>query len=301
MPANVFSVDVEDYFQVSAFEGHVPRTKWDDYPSRVVASTQRLLHLLGRRDIQGTFFILGWVARKFPRLVQAIHAAGHEIGSHSYWHRLIYTQTPQEFRQDLRESKRVLEDIIQSPVEAFRAPSFSITRRSLWALEILAEEGFRTDSSVFPTRHDRYGIPGARPEIHALATASGSVTEFPPTIVQWWRMALPAGGGGYFRLYPYALTHALLRRVNGRHGRPFMFYVHPWEVDPGQPRLPVGSRLSRFRHYVNLKNTEQKLERLLSHFKFGRMCDVLAECTAGQPQPEFATTQYSGLDAVAAD
>lgn len=277
MLTNVFSVDVEDYFQVSSFERHVPRTRWDEYPSRVVASTQRLLELLSRHEVKGTFFVLGWVARKHPQLVRAIHDAGHEIGSHSYWHRLIYTQTPAEFRQDLAESKKVLEDVVQAPVEAFRAPSFSITRRSLWALEILVEEGFRVDSSVFPTRHDRYGIPGARADMHELATASGPITEFPPTIVQWLHFALPAGGGGYFRLYPYSLTRSLLRRVNASHRRPFMFYVHPWEVDPQQPRLTAGSRLGRFRHYVNLRHTEAKLERLLTHFKFGRMKDVIAE------------------------
>lgn len=280
MQTNVFSVDVEDYFQVSAFERHVPRARWDEYPSRVVASTQRLLALLQRHGVRGTFFVLGWVANKFPQLVREIHAAGHEIGSHSYWHRLIYTQTPDEFRRDLSESKRVLEDIIQAPIEAFRAPSFSITRRSLWALEILVEEGFRVDSSVFPTRHDRYGIPGAQVEIHELSTASGPIAEFPPTVVQWWRFALPAGGGGYFRLYPYALTRTLLNRVNALHRRPFMFYVHPWEVDPQQPRLPAGSRLSRLRHYVNLRHTEGKLDRLLRDFKFGCVRDVLASNSA---------------------
>jgi polysaccharide deacetylase family protein (PEP-CTERM system associated) len=280
---NAFTVDVEDYFQVSAFERDIPRTAWSDLPSRVVPSTQRLLDLLARHEVRGTFFVLGFVARKFPELVRQIHAAGHEIGSHSYWHRLIYTQTPEQFRADLRQSKAVLVDTIGSRVTAFRAPSFSITRRSLWALEVLVEEDFASDSSVFPTHHDRYGIPGAQPVIHTLHTPSGPLTEFPPSIARWGRWALPVGGGGYFRLYPYAMSRLLLARIARREQRPFMFYVHPWEVDPQQPRLEAGSRMSRLRHYVNLASTECKLERLLRDFAFGRMCDVLASASGLQP------------------
>ena len=277
MLQNAFTVDVEDYFQVSAFEGDIARSTWSDLPSRVVENTHRLLELLGRHQVRGTFFVLGFVARKFPGLVRQIHAAGHEVGSHSYWHRLIYTQTPEQFRTDLRQSKAVLEDAIGCPVTAFRAPSFSITRRSLWSLEVLVEEGFQTDSSVFPTHHDRYGIPGAQPTIHTLHTPSGPLVEFPPSIARYGRLALPVGGGGYFRLYPYSLSRMLLARIARREQRPFMFYVHPWEVDPGQPLLRAGSRLSRFRHYVNLASTERKLDRLVRDFKFGRMCDVLAD------------------------
>jgi len=283
---NAFTVDVEDYFHVTAFEGSVPRTNWASLPARVVASTRRLLELLERHDVRGTFFVLGWVARQFPALVREIHAAGHEIGSHGFWHRLIYTQTPVEFRSDLRQSKLVLEDVIGQPVTAFRAPSFSITRRSLWALDVLVEEGFISDSSVFPTRHDRYGIPGARPEIHTLKTSSGNLVEFPPSVARWGGCSLPAGGGGYFRLYPYRLTRNLLGHINRRERRPFMFYVHPWEVDPQQPRLWVGSRWSRFRHYVNLATTEAKLDRLLSEFSFGAMADVLQAQRTSVPLPE---------------
>lgn len=275
MTLNAFTVDVEDYFQVSGFDGPIDRASWDDFPSRVVASTRRMLNLLARHEVRGTFFVLGYVARRFPGLVRDIHAAGHEVGSHSFWHRLIYTQTPAEFRDDLRQSKSVLEDAIGVPVTAFRAPSFSITTRSLWALELLVEEGFTTDSSVFPTRHDRYGIPGAKPTIHTLQTPSGPLIEFPPTIARYGRMHLPVGGGGYFRLYPYSLSRFLLGQVVRHEQRPFMFYVHPWEVDPEQPRLSFGSRLSRFRHYVNLASTEQKLDRLLQDFSFGSMSDVL--------------------------
>ena len=274
---NAFTVDVEDYFQVSAFERFISRASWDELPSRVVSSTRRLLAILERHQVRGTFFVLGWVARKFPGLVREIQAGGHEIGSHSYWHRLIYTQTRSEFRTDLRQSKHVLEDITGQPITAFRAPSFSITRRSLWALEILVEEGFKADSSIFPTHHDRYGIPGARPEIHTLHTPAGTLLEFPPSIARWSRLALPAGGGGYFRLYPYRLTTSLLSHINRREQRPFMFYVHPWEVDPEQPRLSAGSGWSRFRHYVNLATTEHKLGRLLQDFPCGTMADVLGQ------------------------
>jgi polysaccharide deacetylase family protein (PEP-CTERM system associated) len=286
MPLNVFTVDVEDYFQVSAFEHDIARSAWDDLPSRVVPSTHRLLELLGRHQVRGTFFVLGYVARKFPGLVRQIHTAGHEVGSHSYWHRLIYTQTPEQFRADLRQSKAVLEDAIGAPVTAFRAPSFSITRRSLWSLEVLVEEGFRSDSSIFPTHHDRYGIPGAQATIHTLHTPSGPLAEFPPTIARYGRFAVPVGGGGYFRLYPYSLSRMLLARIACREQRPFMFYVHPWEVDPDQPRLRAGSRLSRFRHYVNLASTESKLERLVRDFPFGRMQDVLA-CAGASVSPAF--------------
>jgi polysaccharide deacetylase family protein (PEP-CTERM system associated) len=285
---NAFTVDVEDYFQVTAFETTISRATWDDLPSRVVESTQRLLGLLARHEVRGTFFVLGWVARKFPGLVREIHAAGHEIGSHSFWHRLIYTQSAAEFRADLRQSKELLEDITGTPVTAFRAPSFSITRRSLWALQVLVEEGFTTDSSVFPTRHDRYGIPGARPDIHTLNTPAGPLLEFPPSVARWSRMALPAGGGGYFRLYPYSLTRGLLGHINRRERRPFMFYVHPWEVDPEQPRLGVGSPWSRFRHYVNLASTERKLDRLLREFPCGAMADVLATRAIPAPLAETA-------------
>lgn len=279
---NAFTVDVEDYFQVTAFEKQIDRAGWDDLPSRVVANTQRLLALLADANVHGTFFVLGWVASKFPKLVREIHVAGHEVASHGYWHRLIYNQTPAEFRADLRQSKAVLEEQTQQPLAAFRAPSFSITRRSLWALEILIEEGFSVDSSVFPTRHDRYGIPGAQPQIHRLETPAGSITEFPPSVVRLGSLMLPVGGGGYFRLYPYALTHTLLGRIERTERRPFMFYVHPWEIDPQQPRSQAGSRLSRMRHYVNLATTERKLERLLHDFRFGRTCDVLDQVVASE-------------------
>jgi polysaccharide deacetylase family protein (PEP-CTERM system associated) len=274
---NALTVDVEDYFQVSSFERVIDRSQWQSCESRVVASTQRLLDLFAEHKARGTFFVLGWVAERFPDLVREIAAAGHELACHSHWHRLIYELTPAEFREDLRRSKQAIEDAAGVSVTAFRAPSFSITGRSLWALKILVEEGFTVDSSIFPTRHDRYGIPGAKAEIHLLETPAGPITELPMTICPLPGVTLPVGGGGYFRLYPWAITRRLLARVNHRVGRPFVFYVHPWEVDPEQPRIKGGSRMSHFRHYVNLRTTETKIDRLLREFRFGTVSEVIAQ------------------------
>ncbi len=274
---NVFTVDVEDYFQVSAFEGHIHRDSWGKYESRVEANTRRILRLLDKHDIQGTFFILGWVADKCPDLVREIHSRGHEIGSHSYWHRLIYEQSPEEFREDLRRSRDVLEEIVAEPIHAFRAPSFSITRESLWALEILMEEGFRYDSSIFPVHHDRYGIPDAETSLHRIETNGSWIWEFPASVLPIGNINLPTAGGGYFRLYPVSLTQRCLKQINSEHDRPFIFYTHPWEIDPDQPRLSVGTRKSRFRHYVNLASTYDKLDAVLQKFRFGPMKEVIAQ------------------------
>ncbi len=269
---NAFTVDVEDYFQVSAFEARVSRDDWDQYHSRVEASTHRILALLERHHVQATFFVLGWVADRCPELVREIHRSGHKIGSHSYWHRLIYTQSPEQFRQDLRRSKDVLEQVTGEPVTAFRAPSFSITKESLWALDILVEEGFRIDSSIFPTHHYRYGIPGAEPGVHKISTSAGDLWEFPPSVVRLARLDIPVSGGGYFRLYPLALTQRLLSMVNRKYRRPFVFYVHPWELDPEQPRLRVSSWFSRAKHHLNLAATANRLDTLLKGFRFGPIC-----------------------------
>ena len=274
---NAFTVDVEDYYQVSAFEKEIDRTKWSSMPQRVECSTRRILDILAENEVQGTFFILGWVADRYPQLVKDIQAAGHEIGSHSYWHRLVYSMSPKEFREDLRRSRLLLEDITGNPVTAFRAPSFSITQKSLWAFDVLGEEGFTVDSSVFPIHHDRYGIPDAEPKIHQRETLNGHIWEFPPSVLKVAGLNVPVSGGGYFRLYPGAFLRQALRSVNRKLNRPFMFYIHPWEVDHEQPRLNVGSRMTRFRHYVNLSKTENKLQRLLRSFKFGRMSDVISQ------------------------
>ena len=273
---NALTVDVEDYYQVSGFESGIQRDDWPSFPSRVVENTLRILDLLRNRDIKGTFFVVGWIADRHPELVREIDRAGHEIGSHSYWHRLVYDLTPEEFREDLRRSRDILEDIVGKPVTAFRAPSFSIVQRSLWALEILADEGFTVDSSVFPIHHDRCGIPDAPRQPYVCDTAAGPLWEFPASVARLGRVNLPVSGGGYFRLLPYSVSSRLLRRINMRQKQPFVFYVHPWELDPRQPRLKVSSRAMRFRHYVNLATTEAKFMRLLSQFSFGRLDEVLS-------------------------
>ena len=291
---NAFTVDVEDYFQVSAFERDIDRRSWHDYPLRVEQNTLRLLELLADHDVTGTFFVVGWIADRCPGLVSEIRNAGHEIGSHSYWHRLVYQQTPKQFRDDLVRSRTVLEDILGEPVRVFRAPSFSITQQSTWALEILVEEGFQIDSSIFPVYHDRYGVPQANPSIHQLETAAGSLWECPLSVIRVAGFNIPISGGGYFRLYPQSMTCRWLRKVNHQANRPFVFYVHPWEIDPDQPRLKVGTRLSRWRHYVNLAHTQAKLERLLDSFCFGSLSDVLAsERVGGMPNRAAGTNNVS--------
>jgi polysaccharide deacetylase family protein (PEP-CTERM system associated) len=274
---NAFTVDVEEHFQVSAFEKHISRDDWHRYDSRVVLNTRRILRILERHEVRATFFVLGWIARHHPRLVREIHRAGHEVGSHSYWHRLVYNLTPDQFREDLQHSKAVLEDITGQAITAYRAPSFSITRNSLWALPILAEEGIQVDSSIFPIRHDRYGIPDAPRKIHEIPTEAGTLTEFPPSVLRWGWMNLPIGGGGYFRLYPMNWTLRGLSHINSSRNDPFMFYVHPWELDPEQPRLGVGTHLSRLRHHVSLHKTEHRLHVLLRHFRFAPLSEVLGE------------------------
>lgn len=286
---NAFTVDVEDYFQVSAFERHIDRQTWNDYPHHVVENTNRLLDLLEKKQVLGTFFILGWVADQYPRLVEAIASRGHELASHSYWHRLVYELEPESFREDLLESRRAIEAASGVVVDAYRAPSFSITRKSIWALDVLVEEGFRLDSSVFPIVHDRYGIPGAETGIHEMETKSGTIWQFPASVSRIAGVNLPISGGGYFRLYPYKMSARLLRQINTTQRRPFMFYVHPWEIDPEQPKMPFGSVKTKFRHYVNLRSTYDKLERLLDEFAFGRITDVLAQHGQVTPKPSHST------------
>lgn len=270
---NALSVDVEDYYQVTAFEPWITRRQWGAMPSRVVANTKRVLDLFDEHGARATFFVLGWTARRHPRLVREIRARGHQVGSHSYWHRLVYHLSPSEFRRDLRASRAVLEDALGERIDAYRAPSFSIARPSLWALDVLAEEGFRIDSSIFPVRRDRYGIPNAPRDVHELHLAGGSLWEFPLSVVRVLRQNVPVSGGGYFRLYPWRFSSAALQQIN-RRGQPFVFYFHPWEIDPEQPRITAPWR-SRWRHYVNLESTERKLKLLLRTFRFGRVSDVL--------------------------
>lgn len=279
---NAFTVDVEDYFQVTAFEKNIDRSEWHDYPHHVVDNTKRMLDLLAQVDVRGTFYILGWVANEYPTLVREIADAGHEVASHSYWHRLVYELTPDQFRQDLRDSKKAIEDACGHVVDSYRAPSFSITQESQWALEILVEEGFRCDSSIFPIVHDRYGIPGAPTGIHEIETPAGKLWEFPPSVRKLAACHIPISGGGYFRLFPTFFTIDSFRRLNAR-ATPFMFYIHPWEIDATQMRMPFASLSTRFRHYVNLSTTHRKLEKLLRSFDFGTVSEVLLRASSSQP------------------
>src|SRR5688572_8791451 len=252
------TVDVEDYYHVSVFEGSVPRNQWESLESRVVRNTERLLDLFDEHAVRGTFFVLGLVAERYPSLVRSIATRGHELASHGYAHRLVYEQTPDAFRDDVRRSKAILEEQSGRRINGYRAPSFSVTERSLWALDVLLEEGFRYDASIFPIRHDRYGIPDAPRWPHAIARAGGSLFEVPGSTVRLGGTNLPVAGGGYFRILPYAWTRWGMRRVNQVEGQPAVFYLHPWEIDPEQPRLPA-SVLGRFRHYRNLHLTEARL------------------------------------------
>ena len=270
---NALTVDVEDYFQVSAFESHVPRGQWDRFESRVCRNTERLLDVFDEFGVNGTFFVLGWVAERHPALVRQIAARGHEIASHGYWHRLVYRTTPREFREDVRRAKAAIESACGMPVLGYRAPSFSITDRSIWALDILASEGFIYDASIYPIRHDRYGIPKAPRHAYRVSGPLG-IWELPGSTVRLGGQNLPIGGGGYFRLLPYGWTRRGIEHVNVREQKPVVFYLHPWEVDPEQPRLPA-TLLSRFRHYRNLKETEPRLRRLLSEFEFGPALSLL--------------------------
>ena len=271
---NALTIDVEDYFQVTAFDDLVSRRDWDHMPSRVVANTRRILRMLDRHGVRATFFVLGWVASRFPELVREIHRAGHEVGCHSFWHARVYTLSPDEFREDLRLACDVLADITGTAVTAYRAPSFSITRHSLWALDILAEEGLRYDSSIFPVYHDRYGIPDADRSPHRIATRGGELLEFPATVARLWKLNLPISGGGYFRLAPLSWSASALRQTNDELRRPFVFYIHPWEMDPNQPRV-TGAGWTKWRHYVNLATTESKFDWLLQNFRFGCLGEVL--------------------------
>ena len=259
---NVFSVDVEDYFQVEAFSDVVPRDRWSSYPLRVESNTRRLLDLLDERGVEATFFVVGWVAERLPELVREIAARGHELGCHSYWHRLIYKLDRAEFAADTRRAKDVIEQAAGSAVVGYRAPSYSITGASLWALEVLVEAGFTYDSSIFPIRHDVYGIPGAPRGPFRVSTPSGSIVEYPITTFRIGNGPnLPVGGGGYLRLLPFWYTRFGFERARAEN-LPLIAYVHPWEIDPGQPRLPGRAR-SRFRHYTNLSRMHGRLEALL--------------------------------------
>jgi polysaccharide deacetylase family protein (PEP-CTERM system associated) len=261
------SVDVEDYFMVEAFADRIDIHSWDRYPTRVAENTRRILRLLEEGATFGTFFTVGWVAERFPELIKEIHDAGHELACHSYWHRAIYKLTPEEFRRDTLRAKDIIEQIIGQPIYGYRAPSWSVTEKSFWAIEILAELGFTYDSSVFPIYHDLYGLPGAGRFPYRHSCSVGQLLEFPPSTVRVAGMTFPAAGGGYLRILPMAFTKFAFDRII-EHERQFVVvYLHPWEVDPEQPRLP-GRLKSRLRHYTNLAKMAPRVAELMRLYEF---------------------------------
>jgi polysaccharide deacetylase family protein (PEP-CTERM system associated) len=269
---NALSFDVEEYFQVSNFAAIAPVERWGEWTSRLDVGLDRILALLEELRLHATFFVLGWNAERRPDVVRRLASLGHEIASHGMSHRLVYEIGPAAFREEVRRSKALLEDLTGRAVLGYRAPSFSITRESLFALDVLVEEGYRYDSSIFPVRHHRYGIPDAPRRPHRAGPGL-ALWEFPPLTVRFAGANVPLAGGGYLRLLPAALVIAGIRRAN-REGIPAMTYLHPWEFDPGQPRLPAGA-LTRFRHYVNLSRTESKLRRILASGEFDTAAAVL--------------------------
>ncbi len=272
--ANAMSIDVEDWFQVAAFDRHIDRSQWDSLECRVERNLERILALLDRYDAKATFFTLGWIAERYPAIIRAIVAGGHELASHGYGHQRVSELTPEGFREDLMRARVALEDIGGVAVHGYRAPSFSIGRDNLWAHDVLAETGHRYSSSVYPIAHDHYGMPEA-PRF-AWRTQAG-IVEIPPSSLRMLGRNLPASGGGYFRLLPYSVSRWSLRRINRLDGQPAIFYFHPWEVDPEQPRVAHAGAKSKFRHYLNLHRTEQRLARLLNDFRWQRVDQVFAE------------------------
>jgi len=273
---NFLTIDVEDYYQVNALSGVIRPEQWAAIEPRVEQSTKRLLELLAEVGCKATFFVLGWVAERFPSLVKAIDREGHEVASHGYQHQLATGLSREQFQEDVRKSKEILEGIIGKPVVGYRAPTYSITEDNLWALNVLAEEGYKYDSSIFPIHHDSYGIPSAPRtpfKVDVEGTKSGEILEIPISTVRILGQNLPIAGGGYFRILPYSVVRWGLKKINREEG-PFVFYIHPWEIDPDQPRVKGLSWRSRFRHYTNLRRTESKFVKLLSEFSFGRIDSI---------------------------
>ena len=281
---------------MSAFASIISTDDWDHYECRVEANTRRVLEIAAKEGTIGTFFILGWVAARYPDLVREIQNAGHEIGCHSHWHQLVYELGPNRFRFDLRESKDVLQQITGQPVTMYRSPSFSITEKSLWALDILVEEGFTIDSSIYPVRHDRYGIPDSPTAPYTIKTAAGPITQVPGMVCKIGRSNIPVGGGGYLRLLPWFVTESLLRRVR-KADRPLNVYIHPWEFDPEQPRIQASWK-SKFRHYQNLKTTAPKISRMLRTFNLTTMTEVVEQYLYNQGSTDRSNHNVEGLSLI---
>jgi polysaccharide deacetylase family protein (PEP-CTERM system associated) len=284
---NALTVDVEDYFQVQAFAEAVPRPSWDTIAPRVEANVDRILEQFGAARVRATFFTLGWVAERHPGMLRRIAGEGHELASHGYDHRRADRLAPLAFRNDVGRTKRLIEDIAGVPVIGYRAPTFSIGRRNLWAFALLEREGYRYSSSINPIRHDLYGMPDA-PRF-PFRPGPGELWELPMTTVRLWRQNLPCSGGGYFRLLPYQLYRRGLERVNRVERAPGIFYFHPWEIDAAQPRIRNCGRLARFRHYVNIAAMPGRLERLLADFAWDRMDRVFATLLQLPEQPRAGT------------
>lgn len=280
MMQNALSVDVEDWFHVGAFERTIRREDWAGLPHRVERNTDKVLDLFAEAGVKATFFTLGWVAERYPRLMQRIAAAGHEVASHGYDHARVFTLSPEEFRADLRRSRALLEDASGQAVKGYRAPSFSIDQRSPWAHAILAEEGYAYSSSVAPIRHDHYGWPQS-PRFAWKPVAGSPLVELPVTTAVWGKRRLAAGGGGFFRLLPYGFSRWAIGQVNGRDQRPAIIYFHPWEIDTGQPRMKDAPLRSRIRHYTNIPVMADKLRRLTRDFAWDRV-DALLPQEAGR-------------------
>lgn len=294
--ANALTCDVEDYFQVSAFAPHIDRNSWDARECRVERNVERLLELFAQYGARGTFFTLGWIAERYPRIVRAIVAGGHELASHGYGHLRASEMSRAEFVEDIKSAKKLLEDIGGVPVHGYRAPSFSIGHANLWAFDALVESGYCYSSSVYPVRHDHYGMPDA-PRFPYRPRAE--LVEIPVTTTRLFGSNVPTGGGGYFRFFPYRLSEWMIRRVNRVDGQPAIFYFHPWEIDPSQPRVPGVGFKSRFRHYVNLHRTEARLAQLLRDFRWERV-DVAFASALGQPAASSAGAPVVAAAALAA-
>ncbi len=268
---NALTIDVEDYFQVSAFAPYIDRNQWESRACRAEANVDRILGMLDDYKVRATFFTLGWIAERYPQIVRRIAAGGHEVASHGYGHERASDLNETAFLADIVSAKKLLEDISGQPVKGYRAPSFSIGKSNLWAFDCLARAGYRYSSSIYPIRHDHYGMPDAPRFAHDVRDG---LLEIPVTTVSFFNRNWPASGGGYFRLLPYAVSRWLLQQVNHKDRRPAIFYFHPWEIDADQPRIPGINRKTRFRHYVNLRYTESRIRRLLEDFNWGRMDEI---------------------------
>ena len=272
---HALTIDVEEYFQIHAFSGVIPTGSWDSYPSAVAINTERILDLLDEQGVSATFFCLGWIAERNRELIRSIHKRGHEVACHGHMHQVISNQDPAAFREDVARAKDILEDCIGRSVIGYRAPTYSITSRTLWALDILEDLGFRYDSSIFPIYHDNYGIPDAPRIPHRLRHSS--MVEFPISTFRIGSVNLPVSGGGYFRLLPYFVTRSALRSIQ-RLGQPFVFYIHPWELNPETPRITEAPALSRFRTYIGINRSFSRFRRLLQDFDFTTVHEVLKDC-----------------------